>query len=102
MLTMCHVAKQIILHVSNAACRFSAGIDRREHPGYAPEKIKYGIDRYQNETRRLYKTLDTQLEKSTSGFLVGDRLSIADIASWGWVASHREFCIAIRLLVVVY
>lgn len=58
--------------------------------GYAPEKIQYGIDRYTNETRRLYSVLDTQLSKSTSGFLVGDRLTIADVASWGWVASHGE------------
>ncbi|KAL7806650.1 glutathione S-transferase [Trichoderma gracile] len=55
---------------------------------YAPEKIQYGIDRYTNETRRLYSVLDTQLSKSPSGYLVGDRVTIADIASWGWVASH--------------
>ena len=54
---------------------------------YAPEKIQYGIDRYQNETRRLYSVLDKQLSASKSGFLVGDRLTIADIANWGWVAS---------------
>ncbi|KAL6900353.1 glutathione S-transferase [Trichoderma evansii] len=55
---------------------------------YAPEKIQYGINRYVNETRRLYSVLESQLAKSTSGFLVGDRVTIADIASWGWVASH--------------
>ncbi|KAH8888844.1 glutathione S-transferase [Thozetella sp. PMI_491] len=55
----------------------------------APEKIQYGIDRYRNETRRLYKVMDTQLAKSTSGFLVGDRLTIADISAWGWVAAHH-------------
>ncbi|KAJ9142604.1 Disulfide-bond oxidoreductase YfcG [Pleurostoma richardsiae] len=54
---------------------------------YAPEKIQYGINRYQNETRRLYRVMETQLEKSKSGYLVGDRLTIADIASWGWVAA---------------
>ena len=52
---------------------------------YAPEKIKYGIDRYQNETRRLYRVLDTHLSKSSSGFLVGDHISIADITTIGWV-----------------
>ncbi|KAK7724941.1 Glutathione S-transferase 2 [Diaporthe eres] len=57
--------------------------------GYAPEKIPYGISRYQNETRRLYRVLDTALEKSKSGFLVGDRLTIADISCWGWVASAK-------------
>ncbi len=58
--------------------------------GYAPEKIQYGIDRYQNETRRLYRVLDTQLSKSTSGYLVGDRYTIADVSCWGWVASACE------------
>jgi len=56
---------------------------------YAPEKIEYGINRYRNETRRLYKVLDTQLEASTSGYLVGDRCTIADMACWGWVASAK-------------
>lgn len=59
--------------------------------GYAPEKIPYGISRYQNETRRLYRVLDTALEKSKSGFIVGDRLTIADISCWGWVASASQF-----------
>jgi glutathione S-transferase len=52
---------------------------------YAPEKIQYGVDRYINETRRLYRVLDTHLEKSKSGFLVGDHISIADLATIGWV-----------------
>ncbi|KAJ4388821.1 Glutathione S-transferase 2 [Gnomoniopsis smithogilvyi] len=56
---------------------------------YAPEKIPYGISRYQNETRRLYRTMDTALEKNPSGFLVGDRVTIADMACWGWVASAK-------------
>jgi glutathione S-transferase len=58
--------------------------------GYAPEKIQYGIDRYQNETRRLYRVLDTQLSKSTSGYLVGDKCTIADLSCWGWVAAGCE------------
>ncbi|KAK3988361.1 disulfide-bond oxidoreductase YfcG [Cladorrhinum sp. PSN332] len=57
---------------------------------YAPEKIQYGIDRYQNETRRLYGVLENQLSSSTSsGYLVGDRITIADIACWGWVAASH-------------
>jgi len=54
---------------------------------YTPETIPYGVNRYQNETRRLYSVLNTHLEKSTSGYLVGDKCTIADIAHWGWVAS---------------
>jgi glutathione S-transferase len=54
---------------------------------YAPEKIQYGIDRYQNETRRLYRVMDEHLSKSKSGYLVGDKCTIADLACWGWVAA---------------
>jgi glutathione S-transferase len=42
---------------------------------YAPEKIKYGIDRYQNETRRLYRVLDTRLREN-GDYLVGDHITI--------------------------
>lgn len=52
---------------------------------YAPEKIPYAINRYVAETERLYSVLETQLASSSSGFLVGDRLTIADITTWGWV-----------------
>ncbi|KAH8595603.1 putative disulfide bond reductase yfcG [Bisporella sp. PMI_857] len=54
---------------------------------YAPEHIEYGVKRYTNETRRLYSVLNTHLEKSTSGYLVGDRCTIADIAHWGWITA---------------
>lgn len=54
---------------------------------YAPETIEYGINRYQNETRRLYGVLDKHLQKSSSGYLVGDRCTIADIAHIGWIVS---------------
>ena len=37
---------------------------------YAPEKIQYGIDRYQNETKRLYGVLARQLEGRD--YLVGE------------------------------
>ena len=52
---------------------------------YFPEKYQPAIDRYQNETRRLYTVLDTQLGKGE--YLAGD-YSIADIANWSWVRSH--------------
>lgn len=52
---------------------------------YAPTKIQYGIDRYINETRRLYGVLDKQLANSKSGFIVGEHVSIADITTIGWV-----------------
>jgi len=52
---------------------------------YAPEKIEYGVNRYVNETRRLYSVLDKHLQSSNSGFIVGDHISIADITTIGWV-----------------
>ncbi|KAK0759527.1 hypothetical protein N5P37_007715 [Trichoderma harzianum] len=55
---------------------------------YAAEKIEYGINRYANETNRLYRTMDTHLAKSPHGLLVGDRVTIADIACFGWVVNH--------------
>ena len=53
---------------------------------YFPEKIPAAIQRYQNETRRLYEVLDGRLEKNQ--WLAGD-FSIADIANWSWVRIHR-------------
>src|SRR4030095_13045101 len=52
---------------------------------YAPEKIDYAINRYQEETARLYRVLDTRLAES--GHLAGD-YSIADVATWPWVRIH--------------
>ena len=52
---------------------------------YAPEKIPYAIDRYQNETKRLYEVLDRRLGEAE--YLAGD-YSIADIATWPWVTLH--------------
>lgn len=45
------------------------------------------MDRYQNETRRLYRVLDKHLADTKQDYLVGNKCTIADIAHWGWVAS---------------
>ncbi|RAH77947.1 glutathione S-transferase [Aspergillus japonicus CBS 114.51] len=55
----------------------------------APEKHEYAINRYVNETRRLYRVLDGHLAKSQSGYVVGDRVTVADIALWNWVAAYK-------------
>jgi GST-like protein len=52
---------------------------------YAPEKIDYAIQRYQQETHRLYAVLNGQL--ADREYLVGD-YSIADVATWPWVRIH--------------
>jgi len=53
---------------------------------YFPEKIQPAIDRYQGEVRRLFHVLDTRLAESE--YLAGD-YSIADIANWAWVRTHK-------------
>jgi glutathione S-transferase len=52
---------------------------------YAPEKIDYAIQRYQNETLRLYEVLDQRLAEHE---YLADEYSIADIATWPWVSRH--------------
>ncbi|MBB1424954.1 glutathione S-transferase family protein [Shewanella frigidimarina] len=50
---------------------------------HAPEKIDYATNRYLRETQRHYQVLDAHLNNRE--FIVGDELSIVDIAAWGWV-----------------
>ncbi|KAI9852372.1 MAG: hypothetical protein M1838_000894 [Thelocarpon superellum] len=52
---------------------------------YAPEHIEYGINRYRNETRRLYRVLDSHLASAKTEYLVGNKCTIADIAHIGWI-----------------
>lgn len=54
---------------------------------YAPEKIPYAIDRYTNETGRLYGVLDKRLGEVE--YVAGD-YSIADIAIFPWTRSHAN------------
>jgi glutathione S-transferase/GST-like protein len=53
---------------------------------YFPEKIQPAIDRYQGEVLRLFGVLDKHL--ADREYLAGD-FSIADIANWAWVRTHR-------------
>ncbi len=53
---------------------------------YFPEKIQPAIDRYQNETRRLFEVLDARLAQSE---WLADDYSIADIANWCWVRTYK-------------
>lgn len=57
---------------------------------YAPEKVPYGIKRYTDETLRLYGVLEAKLKKTGTGYLVGDKLTIADIMSFPWVLIHER------------
>jgi GSH-dependent disulfide-bond oxidoreductase len=54
---------------------------------YAPEQLSYAIDRYVNETSRLFKVLDMQL--ADREYIAGD-YSIADMASYPWIAIYKR------------
>lgn len=49
---------------------------------YAPEKMKYPIDRFSMETKRQLDLLDQTLAKRP--YIAGDTYTIADIAIWSW------------------
>lgn len=53
---------------------------------YAPERIPYAIDRYVNETNRLYGVLNKRL--ADRKFVAGD-YSIADMAAYPWIVMHK-------------
>lgn len=55
---------------------------------YAKEKLSYAIERYENETNRLYGVLDKRL--ADRAFLVADDYSIADMASYPWIVPHAN------------
>jgi GSH-dependent disulfide-bond oxidoreductase len=54
---------------------------------FAPEKIPYAIKRYVDETARLYGVLDRRL--ADRPFVAGDDYSIADMAIYPWIVSHK-------------
>ena len=54
---------------------------------YNPGKSKFGEDRYFKITKTIYKDLDERLGQSK--FLAGKNYSIADIATWPWIARHE-------------
>ncbi len=53
---------------------------------YMDEKIQVAIDRYQHESRRLFEVLDKRLDGRE---YIADEFSIADIANWSWVRTHK-------------
>ncbi len=55
---------------------------------YAPEQIPYAINRYGTEVRRLYGVLDRQL--GTTGSHIAGDYSIADIACFPWIMTHKK------------
>ena len=54
---------------------------------YAPEQLPYAIERYVNETNRLYGVMNKRL--ADREFLAGE-YSIADMAAYPWVVPHKR------------
>ena len=57
---------------------------QRHHFRNSAPNEQYGFERYTNETHRLYKVLDGELAKSS--YVAGEEYTIADIATYPWVA----------------
>ena len=61
---------------------------------YNPGKSQFGEQRYFKITKTLYGDLDERL--SNSNFLAGDNYTIADIATWPWIARHEWHDIGLK------
>ena len=61
---------------------------------YAPERIPYALERYAKEVNRLYGVLDAQLAR-TGAYVAGADYTIADIAIFPWIRTHKAQQIAL-------
>ena len=61
---------------------------------YNPGKSEFGEQRYFKIAKRIYGELDTRLK--VSKFLAGDNYTIADIATWPWLARHEWHDIGLK------
>ena len=61
---------------------------------YNPGKSKFGEERFFKIAKRLYGELDERL--SSSKYLAGNNYTIADIATWPWIARHEWHDIGLK------
>lgn len=61
---------------------------------YHQGKSEWGEERYFKITRKLYDDLEARL--SASDYLAGKEYSIADIATWSWIARHKRHDIGLE------
>ena len=61
---------------------------------YNPGKSEFGEKRYFKISKQIYKDLDDRL--SVSKFLAGNNYSIADIATFPWIARHEWHDIGLK------
>ena len=61
---------------------------------YHQGKSEWGEERYFKITRKIYEDLEARL--SQSDYLAGRDYSIADIATWSWIARHKRHDIGLE------
>jgi len=61
---------------------------------YNPGKSSFGEERYFKITKKIYQDLDDRL--ANSKYLAGKNYSIADIATWPWIARHEWHDIGLK------
>ena len=61
---------------------------------YNPGKSRFGEERYFNICKRIYKELDERLAEAN--YLAGNFYSIADIATFPWIARHEWHDIGLK------
>ena len=61
---------------------------------YNPGKSEFGEERYFKITKKIYQDLESRLENSK--YLAGEKYSIADIATWPWIARHEWHDIGLK------
>ena len=61
---------------------------------YHSGKSEFGEERYFKISKKIYEDLDERLGQSK--FLAGDKYTIADIATWPWIARHEWHDIGLK------
>ena len=61
---------------------------------FNPGKSEFGEERYFKITKKIYQDLNNRLENSK--YLAGEKYSIADIATWPWIARHEWHDIGLK------
>ena len=61
---------------------------------FNPGKSEFGEQRYFKITKKLYEDLDERLSKVK--YLAGEKYTIADIATWPWIARHEWHDIGLK------
>ena len=61
---------------------------------YNPGKSQFGEERFFKIAKRLYSEIDERL--SSSKYLAGNNYTIADIATWPWIARHEWHDIGLK------